>query len=57
MLVVAGLVVGLVFAVQVGTSLLPPSIQSLVFDSPLAILVLLVGTVVLLVRIARRPPA
>lgn len=56
-LIVAGLVVGLVFAVQVGTSLLPPTIQSVVFHSPLAILVLVVGTIVLLVRIARRPSA
>jgi len=56
-LVIAGLLVGLVFAVQVGTSLLPPSIQSVVFHSPLAIVVLAVGTIILLIRIARRPSA
>jgi hypothetical protein len=47
-------VVGAVFAVQVLTSLLPESLQEIVFHSPLAIVVLAVGTVGLLLRLARR---
>jgi hypothetical protein len=54
-LVVAGVVVGIVFAFQVLTSLLPPSLQDIVFHTPLAIAVLVVGTVGLLLRIVRRP--
>jgi hypothetical protein len=53
-LIVAAIVVGTVFAVQVLTSLLPTSIQELVFRTPLAILVLVVGTLGLLLRIVRR---
>jgi uncharacterized membrane-anchored protein len=53
-LIVAAIVVGAVFAVQVLTSLLPTSMQEVVFRTPLAILVLVVGTLGLLLRIARR---
>lgn len=56
-LVVGALVVGLVFAIQVLTSLLPTSVQEIVFHSPLAIVVLIVGTLGVLLRIARRPSA
>ena len=56
-LLVAGLVVGAVFGVQVLTSLLPTTIQEVVFHSPLAIIVLVVGTLGVLFRIARRPSA
>lgn len=53
-LIVAAIVVGAVFAIQVLTSLLPTSIQEVVFRTPLAILVLVVGTLGLLLRIVRR---
>ena len=53
-LIVAAIVVGAVFAIQVLTSLLPTSMQEVVFHTPLAILVLVAGTVGLLLRIARR---
>ena len=54
-LLVAGAVVAAVFAVQVGTSLMPASIQDVVFHTPLAIAVLVIGTLALLLRIAGRP--
>ena len=54
-LVVAGAVVAVVFAFQVLTSLLPASLQDIVFHTPLAIAVLVIGTVGLLLRIVRRP--
>ena len=54
-LVVAGVVVAIVFAFQVLTSLLPTSLQDIVFHTPLAIAVLVIGTVGLLLRIVRRP--
>ena len=53
-LIVAAIVVGAVFAIQVITSLLPESIQEIVFHTPLAIIVLVAGTLGLLLRIARR---
>lgn len=53
-LLVAAVVVGAVFAFQVITSLLPGSFQDIVFHSPLAIVVLVVGTVGLLLVTARR---
>ena len=53
-LIVAAIVVGAVFAIQVLTSLLPKSMQEVVFHTPLTILVLIVGTLGLLLRIARR---
>ena len=54
-LIVAAIVVGAVFAVQVATSLLPTSLQEVVFRTPLAIIVLVVGTLGLLILVARRP--
>jgi uncharacterized membrane-anchored protein len=56
-LIVAVLVVGVVFAIQVLTSLLPTSMQEVVFHTPLAIIVLVVGTLGLLLRIAGRRPS
>ena len=56
-LIVAGVVVAVVFAFQVLTSLLPASLQEVVFRTPLAIAVLVLGTLGLLFRIARRPRA
>ena len=56
-LLIAALVVGLVFAFQILTSLLPASFQDIVFRTPLTILVLIVGTIGLLAWIARRPAA
>lgn len=53
-LIVAAIVVGAVFAVQVLTSLLPTSMQEVVFRTPLTIVVLVVGTLGLLLRILRR---
>lgn len=53
-LTVAAVVVGAVFGVQVVTSLLPESIQQVVFHTPLAIIVLVAGTIGLLLAIARR---
>ena len=54
-LVVGGLVVAVVLGLAVATSILPTSIQDIVFRTPLAIVVLVVGTVGLLLWIARRP--
>jgi uncharacterized membrane protein len=54
--VVALVVVGVVMGLAVLTSLLPRAGQDLVFRTPLAIVVLVLGTVGLLVRIARRRP-
>jgi hypothetical protein len=51
--VTAGLCVVVVLAAAVGTSLLPADAQAIVFRTPLLILVLIVGTVVALWRIAR----
>ena len=56
-LLIAAIVVGLVFAFQILTSLLPASFQDIVFRTPLTILVLIVGTIGLLAWIARRPAA
>jgi heme A synthase len=55
-LVVAALVVGVVLGAAVATSLLPAELQAVVFHTPVAIAVLLVGTGWLLWRIARRQP-
>jgi uncharacterized membrane protein YfcA len=52
-LLVAGAVVGVVLGAAVVTSLLPDAVQDLVFHTPLAIVVLIVGTAWLLWRIAR----
>jgi len=53
-LVIAAIVVVAVLAIQVVTSNLPVSVQNLLFNTPLVIVVLVGGTVGLLVRITRR---
>jgi heme A synthase len=55
-LIVAGVAVAVVLGAAVLTSVLPTNAQEVVFHTPLAILVLIVGTAWLLWRIARRPP-
>jgi hypothetical protein len=55
-ILVAGIVVVVVLGASMGTSLLPTSIQEIVFHTPLAILVLIAGTAWLLWRIGRRGP-
>jgi heme A synthase len=55
-IVVAALAVAVVMGAAVVTSLLPTDLQDFVFHTPLAIVVLIVGTAWLLWRIARRPP-
>ena len=54
-LVVGAIVVVVVLGLAIFTSLLPTSLQDVVFKTPLAIVVLTAGTVGLLVWIARRP--
>ena len=51
---VAGTVVALVLSAAVLTSLLPPAIQEIVFQTPVAIGVLVIGTAWSLWRISRR---
>jgi hypothetical protein len=53
-LLVAGAVVAVVLGAAIATSLLPAAVQDIVFHTPLAIGVLIVGTGSLLWRIARR---
>lgn len=53
---VAVAVVGVVLGAALLTGLLPGEIQRLVYETPIAIAVLLVGTGWLLWRIARRTP-
>lgn len=53
-LVVAAAVVAVVLGAAFSTSLLPEPLQRLVFQTPLAILVLIGGTAWLLWRISRR---
>ena len=55
-LAVAGLVVAVVLGAAVLTSALPTGLQEIVFHTPLAIAVLVVGTAWLLWHISRRPP-
>jgi uncharacterized membrane-anchored protein len=55
-LLVAAVVMVLVLGAAVATSLLPTSLQEIVFHTPLTIMVLIVGTGWLLWRIARRGP-
>ena len=55
-LLVAGAVVAVVFGAAVLTSMLPRGGQEVVFRTPLAIVVLIIGTVLMLVRAARRNP-
>ena len=54
-LLVGAVVVAVVLGLAVLTSLMPSSIQDVVFRTPLAIVVLVVGTVGVLVWITRRP--
>lgn len=54
LLVTAG-VVAFVFALAGLTALLPPGGQDVVFRTPLAIVVLVAGTAIVLIGIARRP--
>lgn len=56
-LIVAGAVVGLVLGLAVATSALPVPLQEVVFKTPLAIVILVAGTVGLLLAIARRRPS
>jgi hypothetical protein len=57
-LLVAVAVVALALGLAAVTGFLPPAGQDLVFRTPLVIVVLLVGTIGLMVRLAmRRPPA
>jgi heme A synthase len=55
-LVVAAIAVVVVLGAAILTSVLPTSIQQVVFHTPLTIIVLIVGTGWLLWRIARRQP-
>ena len=54
-LIIAAIVVVAVLAIQVVTSNLPISVQNLLFNTPLIIVLLVGGTVGLLLRITRRP--
>lgn len=54
-LLVGAMVVAVVLGLAVATSLLPVALQGVVFHTPLAIVVLVAGTVGLLAWIARRP--
>ncbi|MHB8399649.1 MAG: hypothetical protein ACYDCI_12075 [Candidatus Limnocylindrales bacterium] len=54
-LIVAVVIVAVVLGAAGVTGLLPPAGQDVVFRTPLAIVVIVVGTVWLLVRLARRP--
>jgi high-affinity Fe2+/Pb2+ permease len=54
--IVAGAVVALVLGAAIFTSFLPASVQEIVFRTPVAIAVLVVGTGWLLWRISRRDP-
>ena len=56
-LLVGALVVAVVLGAAALTSLLPDAFQRVVFGTPLAIAVLIAGTVLGLWRITRRPPA
>ena len=57
-LLVAVAVVALALGLAAVTGFLPPAGQDIVFRTPLVIVVLLVGTIGLMVRLAmRRPPA
>lgn len=55
-LLVAVAVVALALGLAAVTGLLPPAGQDLVFRTPLVIVVLLVGTIGLMVRLAMRRP-
>ena len=53
---VAGAVVAVVVGAAILTGFLPAAVQDLVYDTPLAIVVLIVGTGWWLWRVARRGP-
>lgn len=53
-LLVVGAVVAVVLGAAIATSLLPSAVQDIVFHTPVAILVLIVGSGWLLWRISRR---
>jgi heme A synthase len=55
-ILVAAVAVAVVMGAAIVTSILPTDLQEFVFHTPLAIVVLIVGTAWLLWRIARRPP-
>jgi hypothetical protein len=55
-LIVAAIVVAVVLGASFITGFLPTAGQDFVFKTPLAIVVIVVGTVGLLFRLARRPP-
>jgi hypothetical protein len=55
-LVVAVVAVAVVLGAAILTSVLPTGAQEVVFHTPLAIVILLLGTGWLLWRISRRPP-
>ena len=55
-LVVAAIVVVVVLGAAFITGALPAAGQDIVFRTPLAIVVIVVGTVGLLARLVRRPP-
>ena len=55
-LLVAVAAVVVVLGAAIVTSLLPEAVQTIVFHTPLAIIVLVLGTGWLLWRISRRPP-
>jgi heme A synthase len=54
-LIVAAIAVAVVLGLAILTSVLPTDVQGIVFHTPLAIVVLIVGTGWLLWRIARGP--
>jgi hypothetical protein len=54
-LLVGAVVVAVVLGLAFATSALPTGFQDVIFRTPLAIVVLLVGTVGLLIWITRRP--
>jgi heme A synthase len=53
---VAAIVVAVVLGLAAATSLLPTTLQQVVFHTPIAIVVLLVGTTWILWRISRNRP-
>ena len=55
-LLVAAVAVAVVLGAAILTSVLPTGVQEVVFHTPLAIVVLVLGTAGLLWRISRRPP-
>ena len=55
-IVIAAVVVAVVLGAAILTSALPTGAQEVVFHTPLAIVVLVIGTAWLMWRISRRPP-